>query len=190
STWDEAVVALRAVLSTPLATVDEKLPDGAEFSRLSTERAELLQTRRRIRADIDTARAFSRDEKGFSQETKEQRARLATIGIFEGLERGHTCPLCEQNLPVENTSPEVTALQNALSDVATRMESIDSVKPHIEHAISELEARFQEVQQSLIRNRAQMEAVRSANRTLSDVHADFAKKAHVLGRISLYLESM
>lgn len=190
STWDEAVFALRAVLSTPLATVDEKLPDGAEFSRLSIERAELLQTRRRIRAEIDAARAFSRDEKGFSLEIKEQRARLATIGIFEGLERGHACPLCEQNLPAENASPEVTALQNALSGVATRMDSIDSVKPHIEHAISELEARFQEVQQSLIRNRAQMEAVRSTNSALSEVHADFAKKAHILGRISLYLESL
>jgi hypothetical protein len=189
-TWDDAVSALRAVLKTPLAAVDVKFPDGAEFSRLSTERAELLQAQRRIRADIDAARAFSKEEKGFSHEAKEQRARLATIGIFEGLEPGHTCPLCAQDLSTENAPPEVTALQRALSDVATRMESVDRVEPHIENAISALEARLQEVQHALMRNRTQMEAVRTANSALSDAHADSAKKAHVLGRVSLYLESM
>lgn len=190
STWDGAVSALRAVLKTPLASVDVKLPDGVEFARLSTERAELLQNQRRIRADIDAARAFSKDEKGFSHETKEQKARLATIGIFEGGKHGHTCPLCEQDLPNENAPPEVATLQRALTDVASRMESVARVEPHIENAISVLEVRLQEVQQSLTRNRSQMEAVRSANSAVSEALADSAKKAHVLGRISLYLESM
>lgn len=167
-----------------------KLPDGAEFSRLSTERAELLQTQRRIRADIDAAHAFSKDEKGFSHEAKEQKARLATIGIFEGGEPGHTCPLCAQNLPKENAPPEVAALKGALTDVATRMESVARVEPHIENAISALEARLQAVQQAITRNRTQMEAVRTASAALSDAQADSAKKAHVLGRVSLYLESL
>jgi hypothetical protein len=35
-----------------------------------------------------------------------------------------------------------------------------------------------------------MEAVRTASAALSEAHADSAKKAHVLGRLSLYLESM
>ncbi len=190
SAWEDAVSALRVVLKTPLASVDVKLPDGSEFSRLSTERAELLQTQRRIRADIDAARAFSKDEKGFSHEAKEQKARLATIGIFEGSDPGHTCPLCTQELSKEHAPPQVAALQVALTDVASRMESVARVEPHIENAISELEGRLQQVQQSLTKNRAQMEAVRTANAALSEAHADSARKAHVLGRISLYLESM
>lgn len=190
STWDGAVSALKAVLKTPLANVDVKLPDGGEFARLSTERAEMLQTQRRIRADIDAARAFAKDEKGFSHEAKEQRARLATIGIFEGGEAGHTCPLCAQDLPKEHAPPQVAALQGSLTDVASRMESVARVEPHLENAISVLEVRLQEVQQSLTRNRTQMEAVRTANTALSEAHTDSAKKAHVLGRVSLYLESM
>lgn len=190
STWDGAMAALRAVLKTPLASVDVRLPDGAEFSRLSTERAELLQTQRRIRADIDAARAFSKDEKDFSHEAKEQKARLTTIGIFEGREPGHTCPLCAQDLPKESAPPQVGALQGALTDMASRMESVARVEPHIENAISALEVRLQDMQQSLTRNRMQMEAVRTANAALSEAHTDSAKKAHVLGRVSLYLESM
>ncbi|RKH21913.1 DUF3732 domain-containing protein [Corallococcus sp. CA041A] len=190
STREGAVSALRAVLKTPLASVDVKLPDGSEFSRLSTERAELLQTQRRIRADIDAARAFSKDEKGFSHEAEEQKARLATIGIFEGSEPGHTCPLCAQDLPKEHAPPQIAALRGALTDVASRTESVARIEPHIENAIRELEGRLQQVQQSLTRNRTQMEAVRTANAALSEANADSARKAHVLGRISLYLESM
>lgn len=70
------------------------------------------------------------------------------------------------------------------------MEAVARVEPHIETAISELEGRLQQVQQFLARNRMQMEAVRTANTALSESLADSARKAHVLGRISLYLESM
>ncbi|MFZ5891943.1 MAG: hypothetical protein ACOY0T_12885 [Myxococcota bacterium] len=58
------------------------------------------------------------------------------------------------------------------------------------NAISKFEGRLQAGQQSLTRNRSQMEAVRTANAALSEALADSARKAHVLGRISLYLESM
>ncbi|WP_224361263.1 DUF3732 domain-containing protein [Hyalangium versicolor] len=190
TTWEDAVAALRVVLQTPLTAVDVKLPDGGEFTRLSNERAELLQNQRRIRADIDAARAFSKDEKGFSHEAKEQRARLTTIGIFDGNEPGHSCPLCAQELPQQRAPPPLAALQGALTDVASKMVSVARVEPHIEAAIGELESRLQKVQQELTRNRTQMEAVRTANAALSEAQADSARKAHVLGRVSLYLESM
>lgn len=190
ASWEATVSALRVVARTPLANVDVTLPDGSEFSRLSTERAELLEMQRRLRTDIDAARAFSRDEKGFSREAKEQTARLATIGIFEQGAPGQTCPLCTQELPEEKAPPTVTALQAALVDVSTRMESVARVEPHIEQAIAELERRLHEVHQSLTRNRMQMEAVRATSATLSEAQGDAARKAHILGRISLYLESM
>jgi hypothetical protein len=178
------------VLKTPLASIDVKLPDGGEFSRLSTERADLLQVQRRIRADIDAARAFANAEVGFSHGAKEQSARLTTIGIFDGREPGQTCPFCTQGLPKETAPPLLSALHDSLKDVASRMESVERVEPHIENAISTLEGNLQEVRLTLTRNRMQMEAVRSSNAALSQAHTDTAKKAHVLGRVSLYVESM
>jgi len=190
TSWEDTLTALRAVARTPLANVDVTLPDGSEFARLSNERAELLETQRRLRVDIDAARSFSKDEKGFSREAKEQKARLAMIGIFEGGTPGHTCPLCSQELPETHAPPAIAALQGALIDVSTRMESVARVEPHIEHAIGDLEKRLHEVHQSLTKNRSQMEAVRVANAALSATQSDSARKAHILGRISLYLESM
>lgn len=81
-------------------------------------------------------------------------------------------------------------LQEALTEVTAKMETVERIEPHIEAAIGELEGRLLEIQQALARNRTQMEAVRSASAALSEAHGDSARKAHVLGRISLYLESM
>lgn len=190
TSWDEAIVALRAVTGTPLATVDVALPDGTEHGRLSTERAELLDAQRRLRDEISAARAFVKDEKGFSREADEQRARLTTIGIFDGATPGHSCPLCSQDLPSARQPPSAASIRGALAEVTTRLESVARVEPQIEHAIGELEKRLLTFQQSLTKNRAQMEAVRVANTGLSDAQTDAARKSHVLGRLSLYLESM
>jgi hypothetical protein len=189
--WEPTVSALRVVASTPLAQVDAAIPDGSEFSRLADERSELLEKQRRIREEIAAARAFEKDEKGFSHEATEQRARLKTIGIFEGATPGHACPLCSRELdPAETQSPSVDDVRATLSSLSSRLESVTRAAPQIEKAISELETKFQAAQQGLAKNRSQMEAVRAASDRLSGVQDDLTKKAHVLGRVSLYLESL
>jgi len=57
-------------------------------------------------------------------------------------------------------------------------------------AIADLEGKLQKVQAALAANRSAMEAVRSANDRLALVHDESARRAHILGRISLYLESL
>lgn len=190
STWVDAVAALRAVLRTPLARIDVTLGEGAELSRLSAERDDLVRRQRHIRAELDAARAFSRDRKGYTHEADEHRARLSTIGIFAGSQPGHTCPLCEQDLPQEQVGPNVAALKDALVTVTSRMEAVTRGEPQLEKTIGELESRLAQVRQSLAKNTAQMQAVRAANTVLSEAREDAIRKAHILGRISLYLESL
>jgi hypothetical protein len=62
--------------------------------------------------------------------------------------------------------------------------------PQIERAIAEFDARLQEVQSALATNRAEMQAVRSSSDRLQQIQDDMAKRALILGRISLYLESL
>src|SRR5690606_18523363 len=64
-TWEETIDALRKVPLVPLLEVDESVPDGDEFSRLSGEREVLLEEQRRLKNEIELARAFERDEKGY-----------------------------------------------------------------------------------------------------------------------------
>lgn len=190
STWEETVATLREVAQTPITSVDVQTPDGQEYARLSGERERLLVEQRKLRDEIAAVRAFERDEKGFWREASEQRARLISIGIFEGSEPSHSCPLCSQELPDELALPGVAQIKEALTDISSRLDSVTLAAPQIEKAIAELESHLQRVQLNLAKNRSEMEAVRSASDRLQMIQDEVAKRALILGRISLYLESL
>ena len=188
--WDETVSALRDVAGTPIAAIDAALPDGQEYSRLADERDRLLDEQRRLRNEVSAARAFERDEVGFSREASEQRARLTSIGIFDGLEPGHACPLCAHELSNPAVVPFVSQIKDSLTDVSSRLDSVTRAAPQVEKAIAELDSRLQRVQFALAKNRAEMEAVRSSSVRLQQIQDDTTKRALILGRISLYMESL
>ena len=188
--WEATIAALQTVASTPLTNIETTISDSAEFSRLSGERAQLLGEQRRLRDEIATVRAFENDGQGFSREATEQQARLKTIGIFENSIPGHTCPLCSQTLDSVVTLPTVAEVQDTFSSLSSRLDIVVRAKPQIEQAVAELDRKLQAIQERLARNRAEMEAVRTADERLAQTHDDTTKKVHILGRISLYLESM
>lgn len=190
TTWEETVAALRDVAGTPIVSIDVDLPNGQEYSRLVGERDRLREDQRKLRDEVAAARAFERDEKGYSREASEQRARLFSIGIFEGSEPGHSCPLCSQELPDAVTVPSVSKIKASLSDVSTRLDSVTRATPQIEKAIAEIDSRLQLVQSSLAKNRAEMEAVLRSNDRLQQIQDDTAKRALIIGRTSLYVESL
>lgn len=190
STWEETVAALRDVAGTPIVAIDVDLPDGQEYSRLVDERDRLLEEQRRQREEVSAARAFERDEKGYSREASEQRARLTSIGIFEGSDPGHACPLCAQELPDVAAVPGVFQIKDALAEVSSRLESVTRAAPQVEKAIAELDSGLQRVQSALVKNRAEMEAVRRSSDQLQQIQDVTAKRALIIGRISLYLESL
>jgi len=187
--WEGIVDALRQVTKTPLAGVEYPTPKGEEYVRLSDVRSRLLNDQRTIREEISTARAFELSGVGYSREAREQKARLYSIGIFEG-EPGHACPLCTQPLDVSSLMSSTAATARLLTDVSSRLESVTRAAPRIERAISELEARHQNVQELLNGNRGEMEAILSANERVREVQDELARRALVVGRVSLYVESL
>lgn len=165
--------------------------EGAvEFHRLSDERRELNATRRRLRYEIDVARELVQQAAGFQKEAKEQEARLRSIGIFEHVHPSKTCPFCEQAIQGKANHPSVEEIRMTLSSVSGRLASVSRATPQVEADISVLEAKLQEVRQSLARNKGEIEAVLERQRQLERAEGEIANKAHVLGRISLYAESL
>ncbi len=77
-----------------------------------------------------------------------------------------------------------------MTEVSSRLESVTRAAPQLERAIAELEAKLQEVVAALGKNRAEMEAVRSSSDKLQHAQDEAAKRALILGRVSLYLESL
>jgi hypothetical protein len=188
--WEEKVAALRTVASVPLAINNVAFLESNEFARLARERSKLLEEQRSIRYEIDAARAFEHDKNGFSREANEQRARLKTIGIFEDFTSKRTCPLCTQALEPTDQHPKVAEVNAMLTSLSSRLESVTRAAPLIEKAIAELEKKLQSTQEELAKNRTEMESVRIANEMFGQIQDDAEKKAYILGRISLYIESM
>lgn len=189
-TWEDAVASLAVISSTPLTTQDVELPAQDEYSRLAAQRDQLIDEQRRVRDEISTARVFQHDEKGFSTEVSEQRSRLASIGIFEGKPSDHSCPLCSQNIKSQDGVPTVDGIKESLTDVTARLDAVTRAQPQIEDAIGELENRLQRVNQSLSENRNQMQAVQIEHARSRELRDDMARRSLIIGRISLYLESM
>lgn len=192
-TWEDAVAALQEVSRAPteVTAVDVSSIDvGAEYTRLSDERSQLLERQRRLRGEIDAVRAFERDKKSFSREGNEQRARLVSIGIFDGQDHVDTCPLCSQSLGNQGSIPGLQDLRIALADISMRLEAVTRSEPKMEKAIAEIEDRLRAVYTALAKNRAEMEAVRNSSVLLQGLRDDAARRALILGRVSLYLESL
>jgi hypothetical protein len=188
--WEDVIAALRQVASTSLAFTNDSIPAVSEFARLSEQRRSLLTEQRQIRDQIALGRAFEGDEAGFSREGSEQRARLKTINIFEDSTPGDSCPLCSQSLSNGRQLPSAAQLKSALSAISNRLDTVSRVAPQMERAIGELEQKLDSVLQRLAQNRLEMEAVRAANEQLVLAEDDMNKRALILGRISLYLESL
>lgn len=190
SNWDVVVAALRTVSTTPMANLEERPSSISEFTRLSEARSTLLDEQRRLRDQIAAARTFKTDERSFSREATEQMARLKPIGIFEGTVPGESCPLCAHALTDTDAVPSASQLKDALTTVSTRLEAVTRSEPQMERAVAGLEEKAAAVQQQLTQNRAELEAVRSANEQIGHVLDEATKRSHILGRISLYLESL
>jgi hypothetical protein len=71
TSWEETVAALHEIARMPISPVDVQTLEGQEYGRLSEERNRHLEEQRRLREEIAAARAFERDEKGFSREASE-----------------------------------------------------------------------------------------------------------------------
>jgi hypothetical protein len=150
-----------------------------------------LEEQRRLQEEISVARLFERDEQAFSREASEQHARLESIGIFDGADPNHMCPLCFQELgDASTTVPTASRLKSDLTKLSSRLESVTRVAPQVEKAIAEIESRLQQVQSALAENRSQMEAVRNSSDRLQQIQDEIARRALIVGRVSLYIESL
>ena len=190
STLEEAVAGLLDIeaLGAEGWTVTDA--ESSEYERLSTERARLQEEAKRLRDQVTAARAFAQSGVGFSREASEQQARLMSLGIFDGVPEREVCPLCEQVLGKGLDSPGATDIAESLTGISASLNTVARTSPQVERTIGDIEARLQELRAELVRNRGDMEAVRTANDRVQELTDEASRRALVVGRISLYLESL
>lgn len=188
--WQEKIDALRSIQSTPVPSAAAEVGEDVEFRRLSAIRSGLVEEQRTLQSTLERARSFEGSSKGYSAEAREHAARLNAATIFEHDAPGHACPLCLQNLPEASQVPSVSDLRAAQDYIGERSGAMDSATPRIATAIQEVETKLAEVRRRIEDNRVMLTAVKRANQRLQLASDIEARRAMVLGRISLYVENI
>lgn len=187
--WDHMIASLKEIERTPIAQIEEPNSGSEEYERLSDQRESLLSEQRHLQNQIAAARSLESAESGFKVEAGEQKARLVSIGVFdEG--SSHSCPLCSTPLGDTSLVPSPAEVRQSLHQISEQLERVSRNAPHIEKAIAEISIQLNNVQQKITKNREEMMAVRQADERLRLLKDEASRKSHILGRISLYLESM
>lgn len=188
--WQEKIDALLSIQSTPVPSAAAEVGDDAEFRRLSSVRSELVQEQRTLQSTLERARTFEGASSGYAAEAREHTARLNAVTVFEHDAPGHSCPLCLQSLPKASQVPSVGDLRAAQEYIGERSGAMDSVTPRIATAIHDVETKLADVRRRLDDNRVMLTAVKRANQRLQLATDTEARRAMVLGRISLYMENI
>lgn len=188
--WQEKIEALRVIQSTPLPTVAAEAGEDVEFRRLSDVRSGLVHEQRTLQSTLERARSFEGSSRGYAGEVREHTARLQAVTVFEQDVPGHACPLCLQDLPETSRVPSISDLRAAQDYIGERSGAMDAATPRIATAIQQVETQLADVRRRLDDNRALLTAIKRGNQRLQLASDAEARRAMVLGRISLYMENI
>ncbi|MDP3866535.1 MAG: DUF3732 domain-containing protein [Rhodoferax sp.] len=188
--WQQKIEVLRVIQSSPVPSALSEGGDDSEFRRLTAERSSLVQEQRGLLSTVERARDFEGNSKGFSSEAREHAARLNAVTVFDHGVAGHACPLCLQDLPEDSAAPSIGDLRTAQEYIGERSGAMDSVTPRIESAIQDVEVKLADVRRRMDGNRELLAAVKKSSQRMQLAADTEARRAMVLGRISLYVENI
>lgn len=184
----EIIGALRVSLSWKPETVSED--DGSRISLLEDELARLRQDRRDIQARIDSARQFAKRAGGYENEAAEQIDRLASIkALPKNSDNGEwQWPFSERNLALE--TPIAVVLLKELESLNNELRFATGQRPKLEAYIVELTTKANGVADDIKLKEAELSAAISANEVIAQMGNRNNAAARVVGRISLFLETL
>lgn len=165
------------------------LPDfGDSINRLRGEQATLRASLERVTEEVRAARLMMSEQSAYTREGHEQRARLASIGLYKTDADGHLCPVCESELAVP--TPAASQVAEALRAVTSQLAAVEVEQPHLQGHIDGLEQRRSKLERDLI------EAQVALNRMIADDARARARQdllvdqARVIGRIGAFLDAL
>lgn len=186
---DRVIEALQAALSwKPENNIPED--EDSRVSHLEEELAQLRKDRRIVRHRIDTARQFSKRAGGYESEATEQLDRLASIkALPKSPETGEWLwPFSEQNLAMD--SPVAMVLLNELQSLDAELRIATSQRPKLDAFLSDLDDKAEEISKAIKEKEAELTAAIATNEMLTEMGARNTVAAHVVGRISMFLENL
>jgi hypothetical protein len=183
------VVALLRSAAEPKSMALELIDDPvADLEQLEERRTRLRGELVSVRDEIGEVERANREASEFENETREQEARLVSIGlVHDHAAKSNVCPVCESHLEV--AVPTIEEIRLSLAGVGTQLASVRRDSPRLQERLAALESRRAELEEQLRTVQRQMAQRIADNERLRVQQNQFAEQARVAGRIAYYLES-
>lgn len=161
---------------------------GDRLTQLQNKMFELGGRKRAKAEEIELAKTFAGEADEYGSAVGMQAQRLEAVGLFKSDGDTNSCPLCAQVL--STPIPAAAAIQTALEKMSKNLSSIERRRPHIHAHLAALGAELTQIDSELLSTRAEIDGIQSENAAASRLRDLNAQRAHVVGRISLWVESV
>lgn len=163
--------------------------DASELTQLQAELTELKEELDHNSEELAAAKAFAGQMDGFTTETRQQELRLKSIELFDlDVSSPDTCPLCSQKMPTE--LPTSKAMRGSLEDLRESLSMTKREKPRVDKYIQNLESTRQDLREKLQHKNEAIKAILREEEAATRLRDLTARQARVIGRASLWLESV
>ena len=189
TSYQEMVTELRAASAAPfedqLSRAESDI-DQVALAQLTGTRTDLRTRLHLVNDELQSMSGLRMDGGNFAKESAEQVSRLESIGLID--EDAHTCPLCSHALT--DAVPSASDLRAELVSAQTQLQNVLRHTPGLDTLIAEKTKELEAIKESLRNNWSALEALRASDSRLRSMRDAASRRAHVLGRISLTLESL
>lgn len=165
------------------------IPESGRLTQLQQELKDLMTEINSKTDTIREANVFAQEASGYVTEVREQRTRLESIGLFNAEKPiNDTCPLCFEPLP--HKTPHAQEINSAIERLSGSLDTIDRERPELREYIQQLIGEKDELRTQALVVQRSIDGIlgeRGAAKKLTDINI---RRARVIGRISLWLESV
>ena len=185
---DEVLELLRGTLKWKPQSVPQDASD--DISRLEQSITDLRQERRDVQTRTDSARQFAKQAGGFQSEAGEQRDRLLSIGALptDPSTGEWQWPFAEKNLGLESSI--ATVLLNEVTSLDRELAIVAGQRPRLESYLADLDRQIRTTADAIRSAEEQLAAAIATNELVSAMGNRNNAAARVVGRISLFLETL
>ncbi|MEN6325625.1 MAG: DUF3732 domain-containing protein [Syntrophomonas sp.] len=139
--------------------------------------------------DIRNSEEFLGQVRGYGEEVEHQKSRLESIGLFEQVDFDPMhCPLCSET--VASPLPSGDDIRNAISSLSDKLTSVTRERPHLRKHIDSLTENRLRLREQSEAIQHEINAIYEENKEALHLKDLNARRARVIGRISLWLESV
>lgn len=156
--------------------------------RLQNERASLSRQLSAVGERIAAARAFASSSGGYSSEAEAQARRLESVSILGPSEEVVRCPVCQSH--VEDRFPTLEVVEQSLHRLNEELSRVEKERPEIEKHITALEMEQEGLKGQIQELDLEINALIREASSARELQDQNARAARVVGRISLYLDTV